>query len=127
MMTALRPGEYVPPGRYARLFVNGTMFMSDTPMERNTNYAVVRNAHGNVLIAGLGIGLRLGLRIELALQNRELNAQRLDRFVLHRGLAPTHDLEVLEGHRLDERAADVEAEGQHLAKGTTGSRRLEWA
>lgn len=59
MMTALRPGEYVPPGRYARLYVGGTMFMSDTPMERNTNYSVVRNAHGDVLIAGLGIGLIL--------------------------------------------------------------------
>ena len=58
-MTAFRPGEFVPPGRYARLYVNGTMYMSDTPMERRTNYEVVRYAHGDVLIAGLGLGLIL--------------------------------------------------------------------
>mgnify|MGYP000786328328 FL=1 len=40
--------------------------MSDTPMEKETNRDFVHNAHGNVLIGGLGIGL-----IILAIQNKE--------------------------------------------------------
>lgn len=52
-------GEYVPAGRYARLFVNGSLYMSDTAMERRTNTDVVRRANGHVLIAGLGLGLIL--------------------------------------------------------------------
>jgi spermidine synthase len=47
----------VHSGRYVRLYVNGQLMMSDTHMERNTNYEVIRNAKGDVLIAGLGIGL----------------------------------------------------------------------
>ncbi len=60
MWTAIRGGsEYVPPGRYAKLIVGGSLVMSDTAMEHRTNYEVVRNAHGNVLIAGLGLGMIL--------------------------------------------------------------------
>lgn len=44
-------------GTYAQLFVNGAMVMSDTQMERMTNYGVLRNARGRVLIAGLGLGM----------------------------------------------------------------------
>lgn len=58
-MSSLRPGEYVPEGRYAKLHVNGSLMMSDTRMEHYTNYDVVRHAHGNVLIAGLGLGMIL--------------------------------------------------------------------
>jgi len=50
---------YVRPGRYAQLVVGNTLMMSDTSMERNSNYEVVRKAHGRVLIAGLGLGMIL--------------------------------------------------------------------
>jgi hypothetical protein len=51
--------EFVPEGRYVRLEVKGTLMMSDTRMEQRTNYEVVRKAKGDVLIAGLGIGMVL--------------------------------------------------------------------
>lgn len=51
--------EYIPEGRYAQLHVGSVLMMSDTPMERRSNYAVVRMARGHVLIAGLGIGMIL--------------------------------------------------------------------
>jgi hypothetical protein len=57
--SSIRPGDFVPPGKYARLFVGGRLMMSDTTMERATNYEVVREARGDVLIAGLGLGLIL--------------------------------------------------------------------
>lgn len=41
------------------------IIMSDTPMERRTNSHFVNNAHGDILIAGLGIGLIL-----LAIQDK---------------------------------------------------------
>lgn len=46
-------------GKYCRLHVNGNLMMSDTRMERITNKSFIDNATGNVLIAGLGIGLIL--------------------------------------------------------------------
>ncbi len=49
--------EYVSPGTYTRLFINNILMMSDTDMERATNMDVVENSFGDVLIAGLGIGL----------------------------------------------------------------------
>lgn len=51
------PDEFVSPGTYAQLRINGALWMSDTDMERRTNRAVVRQARGDVLIAGLGLGL----------------------------------------------------------------------
>jgi hypothetical protein len=57
--SSLRRGGYVPSGRYAKLKVNGCLMMSDTYMEHNTNYEVVRQAKGHVLIAGLGLGMIL--------------------------------------------------------------------
>lgn len=56
----------IPPGRYIRLINGCNCVMSDTPMEKETNRDFVRNAHGNVLIGGLGIGL-----IILAIQDKE--------------------------------------------------------
>ena len=56
----------IPPGRYIRLINKCECVMSDTPMEKETNRDFVRNAHGNVLIGGLGIGL-----IVLAIQDKE--------------------------------------------------------
>jgi len=38
-------------------FSGGGIMMSDTPMERNTNYEFVQKANGDVIIFGLGLGL----------------------------------------------------------------------
>lgn len=56
------PGRYVQlqkiyPGKNGHQFYS--IMMSDTPMERRTNERVVRLAKGDVLIAGLGIGMIL--------------------------------------------------------------------
>ena len=56
----------IPVGRYIRLIQGSECVMSDTPMEKRTNREFVANAHGNVLIGGLGIGLIL-----LAIQDKE--------------------------------------------------------
>lgn len=59
----IRAGEYVPPGTYCTLTYGdprtfgGSVWMSDTPMERGTNLAVLSHARGEVLIGGLGVGL----------------------------------------------------------------------
>ena len=47
----------IPVGEYIRLTVNGTLMMSNTPMEKRTSSNFVMNAQGDVLICGLGIGL----------------------------------------------------------------------
>lgn len=57
-MSSIR-GDYCRPGTYARLLINGGTWMSDTLMEQSSNYDVVLNARGHVLIAGLGIGMVL--------------------------------------------------------------------
>lgn len=49
----------VLPGVYVQLYVGGELMMSDTQMEKTSNYEVVRRARGAVFIAGLGIGLIL--------------------------------------------------------------------
>ncbi len=51
-----RWGE-VPAGRYVQLTVNGELTMTDTKMERMTNYEFLNRANGRVLIAGLGLGM----------------------------------------------------------------------
>lgn len=47
----------VLPGRYAKLRVDGTLVMSDTHMERYTNYDALHYTHGHVLIGGLGLAM----------------------------------------------------------------------
>lgn len=49
----------VHPGRYARLSLNGELMMTDTQMEQTTNLKFLNRAKGNVLIAGLGLGMVL--------------------------------------------------------------------
>lgn len=50
--------ELKPNFDYVRLIKKGEgIMMSDTPMERNTNYAFLTRANGDVLICGLGLGL----------------------------------------------------------------------
>jgi len=56
----------IPRGNYVRLRDNWDVIMSDTPMEKRSNSSFVLNAHGDVFIAGLGIGL-----IVLAIQDKE--------------------------------------------------------
>ncbi|KAA9007327.1 class I SAM-dependent methyltransferase [Paenibacillus spiritus] len=51
--------DYIPDGTYTRLTRSGEVVMSDTPMEQRTNSEFVRKAHGDVFIAGLGIGMIL--------------------------------------------------------------------
>lgn len=60
MRSAFTPGGsmyHISPGRFTRLHVGGQLYMTDTAMEQRTNINFVRRANGNVLIAGLGIGL----------------------------------------------------------------------
>jgi spermidine synthase len=59
-------GEYIPttPGAYALLFIksesgSSTCMMSDLSYERSTCLEVLARAHGDVLIAGLGLGMIL--------------------------------------------------------------------
>lgn len=44
------------PGNYVRIVADGKLQMSDSDMEWRTNTDFLLNAHGDVLIAGLGIG-----------------------------------------------------------------------
>ena len=55
----------ISPGTYIKLTHNGEVVMSDTSMEKRTNMDFCFNAHGDVLIGGLGIGM-----IILAIQDR---------------------------------------------------------
>lgn len=52
-MTRIKHGDYMS------LYVDGELMMSDTDMEKRTNQEFINNAHGDVMIAGLGIGLVL--------------------------------------------------------------------
>lgn len=55
----------IPSGKFVRLMHRGEVVMSNTDMEKRANSSFVINAHGNVLIGGLGIGLTL-----LAIQDK---------------------------------------------------------
>ena len=50
-------GRMLRAGKFCRLMCKSEVLMSDTDAERSTNYEVIRAAHGEVLIAGLGLGL----------------------------------------------------------------------
>ena len=51
--------DCVTAGQYVKLSVKNILMMSDTDMEKRTNYEFISNAKGDVMIAGLGIGLIL--------------------------------------------------------------------
>lgn len=54
----VRLGARCPdPGRYTRLRVAGVLMMTDTMAEMFDHYDAVRNAKGDVLITGLGLGM----------------------------------------------------------------------
>lgn len=63
----------VEEGSYVKLVVDGVLMMSDTHMERYTNEAFVSKAHGDVMIAGLGVGLILNA-LESKVQSGEINS-----------------------------------------------------
>jgi hypothetical protein len=46
-------------GGYVRMHIAGELMMSDTVMERKSNFFFIDNAYGDVLIGGLGIGMLL--------------------------------------------------------------------
>lgn len=54
-----RPHRYTPAGRYVRLLIGPELFMSDTLMEHASSLEAVENAAGDVLVAGLGLGVAL--------------------------------------------------------------------
>jgi spermidine synthase len=54
-----RAEEFVEAGTYCRLYVGQTLMMTDTQMEKRSNTGVVLQARGDVLIAGLGLGMIL--------------------------------------------------------------------
>lgn len=56
---AERDGQPLRAKKYTRLIVDGTLWMTDAEFECMTNLRVVEWAAGDVLIAGLGIGLIL--------------------------------------------------------------------
>lgn len=58
MRSAFRGGiDRVRAGRYIRLIIDDELFMSDTDMERLSNYDFIRAAKGHVFVAGLGLGM----------------------------------------------------------------------
>ena len=57
VLRELMHGGPAEEGTVACLYVNGRIMMSDTQHERLTNWEVLHKAKGNVLIAGLGIGM----------------------------------------------------------------------
>jgi hypothetical protein len=62
--------EAVDPGKYIKLYVDDILTMSDTTMEKDSNYEFLYQANGDVLVAGLGIGLI----ILPALQKKEVKS-----------------------------------------------------
>lgn len=52
-------GERIERRVHAELRINRQLVMSDSAMEHRSNEEVVRRAHGNVLIGGLGLGMIL--------------------------------------------------------------------
>lgn len=63
MMGAMH-GQPLTREKYCRLLVGGRVVMTDAEFERMTNRSPIREARGNALIVGLGIGLILKPFIE---------------------------------------------------------------
>lgn len=61
----IKPGNFwavldgISQGTYVRLMHNGSVVMSNTDMEKRTNFDFCIHAYGDVLIGGLGIGMIL--------------------------------------------------------------------
>jgi hypothetical protein len=59
IMNCIRRNELWTPGPYCQLEINGEGWMYDTYHERIVNALIVKEARGDVLIAGLGLGMIL--------------------------------------------------------------------
>lgn len=92
------PVCYISPNKYIKLIIANNLVMSDTPYERITNQKFVNNAHGNVLIGGLGIGLLIKALLP-KLENGEIrhisiwekNEQLILLWNMARQYLPIHD------------------------------------
>lgn len=51
------PDMYYYPGKYKELTYKKQVIMSNTQMERKTHILAINKAKGNVLVAGLGLGM----------------------------------------------------------------------
>lgn len=69
-LRAARDGQPLNADTYTRLIVDGTLWMTDAEFECWTNLEFVRTAKGDVLIAGLG----LGLIVEPLLKNKQVES-----------------------------------------------------
>ena len=58
-LSMMKTSRYVPGGNYTKLTRNGFTIMSDTPDEIRDHMHIIKEARGNVLIAGLGLGVVL--------------------------------------------------------------------
>lgn len=58
-LRAARDGQPLRADKYTRLLIDGSVWMTDAEYECATNREIIRRAHGDVLIAGLGLGLIL--------------------------------------------------------------------
>jgi len=52
-----RSYRWEPPGTYTGLFINGGLVMSDTPDEISDHLPFTHKSSGDILIAGLGLGM----------------------------------------------------------------------
>lgn len=60
-LRAARDGQPLLASNYTRLLINGHVWMTDAEFECATNGLVVNRMHGDILIAGLGLGLILNV------------------------------------------------------------------
>lgn len=58
-MRAAMDGQPLTAAKFVRLLVNGSVMMTDADFEKRTNVGPISSAHGDALVAGLGIGLIL--------------------------------------------------------------------
>lgn len=49
--------RYIVPGKYTKLISRGQLQMSDVPAEKSDHWQAVRQARGDCLVTGLGIGM----------------------------------------------------------------------
>lgn len=54
-----KPEQIIEPGHYKRLIIDDEVVMSNTKMEIETHLEAINKAKGNILVAGLGLGMYL--------------------------------------------------------------------
>lgn len=101
-----RRDDYISPGTYARLTRGGGVWMSDTNLEQRTNLEAVRRATGDVLVAGLGIGLMV-LPVLLKPEVRRVVVVELDPDVIDLVAQPLADAAGPDAWKLSVVEADI--------------------